>query len=188
MSFEMFDGRPEESVELSPKLAALAEQLSDDARMLGHRYPAPGVCSIAKFEAAIAEALRGEVSGGGLAEALDPQAVRASNRDTMAGSRTCVQWTIRVSICAVMVLAAMAIWQSAVQWGVHSDRVQSAAIKVAGPREARQIEQKKDYTGAIEGAVLRRVENVLRGLSAAEQEAVIDLLEDGSQRSESFSI
>jgi hypothetical protein len=194
MSFEGLDDpstseEPGESVELSPKLGALGEQLSDDARMLASRYPAPSgryLGNIGTFEAAIAEALRGECDRCDT-EQSDPHVTPAMTVGAV-GSRALWPWSVAIGVCAATVLIAAAIWQSVFPWSERYDRVLPAAAELAGRNEVTQSPEQEDDGGILEGATLRRAENVLRGLSAAEQEAVLDLLEEGSQRTASLSI
>jgi hypothetical protein len=183
------DGR-DDADEWPPKLSALGEQLSDDARMLARRYPAPDARHAVTFEATIAEALHDD-SGCSLRGTNVEQSYMAADRttaDTAAGfSRTSLRWSIATGICAAALFVAMAIWQTARPWVEPDNEVQSAEANI--PRERPTVVFPVARDGGLNhDEEASRDADFLRGLSAAEQEAVLDLLEDDSERSMSLSI
>jgi hypothetical protein len=166
MSFEgSDDGRRndffEDAVELPPKLAALAEQLGDDARALALRYPAQDVRKATEFP--------------------------APTYDAVMASSGLLRWSIVWGVCAATVLVAILTWRIAVQWDERNDRGRSTAVRVQPPVQVAPEDEKSGVRSSV-GATLLRAENVLRGLSAAEQEAVLDLMEGSTEPSASLSI
>jgi hypothetical protein len=190
MSFRGSEGLPEskgpeESVELPAKLSALAEQLGDDADSLALRYPAPDRCGRAAFEIAIAEALCAD--GHDLVDnnigSEDRREVRAPAGEMVAGWGMVVRWRMVACACAAMVVVAVASWEGAVRFWKSGEQPPSAAARVLNPVDSVRSEQ-----GISGEAALPREAMLLRGLSAAEQEAVLDLLEHGPEQSVSLSI
>lgn len=189
-----FDGRdtlpgnkgPDEAVELPGKLAELGEQLSDDADSLALHYPAPERRGGAAFEIAISAALcadrQDQVTND--AEFADRQVVRAPAGAAVARWGTVRRWSIVSGACAAMVFVLIASREGSVRW--RGDRPPSAAAHDAdSPVQPRS---ETDLGHSSGQRALPREATLLRGLSAAEQEAVLDLLEDGPERSASLSI
>jgi hypothetical protein len=189
MSFDGRDNRhgnsgPDEVVELPAKLAALAEQLSDDADSLALRYPAPERCGRAAFEVSIAEAMCRP--SGALSERAsdDTREIRAPAG--MADWGTLRRWSIVSGVCAAMLFVVVTSWEGVVRWREGGDPPPSAAAHLTNPPGALRVE--KDIGHSSGQAALPREATLLRGLSAAEQEAVLDLLEHGPEGSVSLSI
>jgi hypothetical protein len=174
--------------ELPPKLAALAEQLGDDARRLERRYPAREIHQLGRLQAAIAQSLIGHLTRR-QGDAADLVCQPADQAKTVAGrvisSKAIWRSSIAASAVAATVVFALAAWQAA----FHREPDRRAA-PVAMPAFADQVAQAGERADATAptAAEIRPVDNLLRGLSAAEQEAVLDLFEDGAEQSASLSI
>lgn len=165
MSFEGSDDNRrsdllDDAVELPPKLAAIAEQLADDALALAFRYPAQDRRGATAFPAPA------------------PDAAMASS-----GLR---RWSIVSGACAATLLVGVLSWRIANPWDERGEMEPSPAVHVQPPDQVAQADESSD--GSSVGAAHLRAENVLRGLSAAEQEAVLDLMEGRSELTASLSI
>ncbi len=195
MSFDSFENvQPvsgfDEEADLPPKLAALAEQLNDDARRLERRYPARQGHQLRNLQAAIARPLHGGLTSCGeeARAACQPATRSEMAADQGAKSRALRRWFIAASAVAATVAMVLTAWQ--VAFVDELERRASPAAPVAMPAAADQVAQAGDRPDGIapSAAEFRPTDNILRGLSAAEQEAVLDLFEDGAEPSASLSI
>jgi hypothetical protein len=174
--------------ELPLKLAALAEELGEDARRLERRYPAREIHELDRLQAAIARSLNGHVTRpqGDEADLVCRPADQAKTAASSVISANAI-WrsSIAASAVAATVVFGLAVWQAALRR--EPDR---RVAPVAMPAFADRVAQASERTGATAPttAEIRPVDNLLRGLSAAEQEAVLDLFEDGAEQSASLSI
>jgi hypothetical protein len=183
--------------DLPAKLQCLGEQLSADAAFLAARYPATaGPRRSTAFEAVVRQAL--DMADDRLsAEATDGAAdvnayVEAPHEQAKEGSRGSTWALIMAGGCATVILIAIASWQS---HGRDSrdqrmaDR-RSSSTSTAAPHQFAEVadEGAAEMPGGMAGRTSRTTDNVLEGLSGAEQEAVLDLLENRSERDGSLSI
>jgi hypothetical protein len=183
MPFEDSDHREpggnwDEFAHMSPKLMALAEQLSDDAKMLQERYPAKA------FDFAGLQAADDSM----LAICIGDGDHRQPRRIGRLLKSTAIRWSIIAGSGAAAVLSAVMIWQAA---GIHRDgesEADSQAIVVMAPEELFHMNDTTGRVGHSGAQEPRSAVDILRGLSAAEQEAFLDLLEDNHGSKESVSI
>jgi hypothetical protein len=153
------DQPTDETLELSPELNSLARQLSDEADRLAHCYTAD---STDRFTATAAAATRRDWRG-------------LKRLGMLAG------------VCAASVLTMFVGWQTIKHFN-HSDTVvEDHPLTV---EQSSQVAQRND-TGGFGGhsaEVIGDSDNVLKGLSGAEQEAVLDLIESHAMHKSSLSI
>lgn len=194
MSFERMNDPSQsesldEAADWSPKVEALAEQLRDDARMLALRFPAPDGRNVGRFEAVIAATLCGDAPVRRIENCPEhdsQQVTRASVPENAVVSAASRQWTIVLGASAVTLLAALAVWQTAREQGDGGDQSPTTAARRPKPEQIAQIDTLNVSGDSADAS--RHAKNLLRGLSSAEQEAVLDLLEFGPEAITSLSI
>jgi hypothetical protein len=170
MPFESRPGPDDESVPddlelaLSPQLSALADQLSADADSIAARYPSEASPALG---AAFWEQAR---------QAMNVEGLNPHQADREGRSR---RWMVVASSAA----AACVLVSALVTWRMAQEQLTENAP--AGGVVA-QGDSRGTPTGTKAESVLRV--NILKGLSSAEQEAVLDLLDRQLPIDASFSI
>ena len=151
----------EEALDFPPALAALAEQLSDEADSLASCFPARNAVTITAFAAAAATTTR---------------QWRSTRRLAVVSG-----------ICAAAVLVVLLGWQAVLRVSRDGAVVERGEIPVERSNQVAQLndlgDNRRQFTEMTGGE-----ENVLKGLSGAEQEAVLDLMENGVAHQASLSI
>ena len=151
---------------LSPRLSALADRLSADADSIAARYPIEASPAFGhEFWKQANQALEGEVS-----KRPQPEECAGRSRRWIA--------TISGAATACVLLAAIMIWRL-------SDRGESAGENFRASGIAQGDSRAQQGSADLEN--LMRV-NILEGLSGAEQEAVLDLLDRQMPTEPSLSI
>jgi hypothetical protein len=148
-----------EGLDLPPNLAALAQQLSDEADWLTGRYPAIAPDRIAATATAAATAAR--------------------------QGRSLKRLGVVMGVCAATTLVAVIGWQAVRN---RDNAVSEGRTPVV--EQSSQIAQLNEAGGfgRQAGETIGGEENVLQGLSGAEQEAVLDLIEPHAAHKTSLSI
>ena len=151
----------DDALALSPELNTLARQLSDEADLLAQCYPADGT---ERFTATAT-------------------AVAATRRDWINLKRL----GVLSGVCAATVLAVLAGWLALDRFNRDGSVVEGHTLAV---EQSSQVAQRNDTSGfgGHSADVIGDDENVLKGLSGAEQEAVLDLIESHAMHKSSLSI
>jgi hypothetical protein len=164
---------PDETAgELPPDLAALGRELSCDADLLARVFPASergASMAIATCAASAHSALRSD------AELHIPRHKRW-------------RWSIVGGASAAAVLVAVLSWQAA--GPLHDEAVGGRDGSAAGarPSQLAQLDGASGRAGPAAAEPMGITENVFTGLSGAEEEAVLDLLESDADQTASLSI
>jgi hypothetical protein len=151
--------RTDEALDFSQNMAALARQLRDEADWLAERYPASAIDRLAAAATTVATtALRWS---------------RLKRFGTVSG------------VCAATVLVAILGWRAVTNRDGEVSDVRAPVVEQTG-----QVAQLNEAggLGRQTGETIGGEENVLQGLSGAEQEAVLDLLESHAAHQASLSI
>jgi hypothetical protein len=170
MPFESQPDRDDESapddfeLALSPTLGALADRLNTDADSIAARYPSEASPALG---AEFWELAR---------QAMNVEGPSPSQPDRAGRSR---RWMVIASSAAAacVLLTALVTWQLTARQ-LTENAPTSGVVAQGDPRAT--------PAGAEPESVLRV--NILKGLSSAEQEAVLDLLDRQSPIESSFSI
>jgi hypothetical protein len=151
----------QDGLDLPPKLDSLAQQLSQEAQSLVECYPARSGDEFAAMATAVA----------------------ATSRDWRGVRRV----AIAAGVCAATVLVAFLSWRAAERF--NGDGGVADGHRLAAEQSS-QIAQLNDGGGfgRQTGEPIGDEENVLKGLSGAEQEAVLDLIESQAMHKTSLSI
>jgi hypothetical protein len=155
---------------LPDDLAALAEQLTDDASRLSARYPAPHIPADCQPHAAIAA-----------------QLVESAGRIEAAGRRRRAwrQWTLLAGGGLASALAAIATLSLASRPG--PEKLEDRIVTVPPPPDVVPIDRGAAAAAIPASRVPARASLSLGDLSAPEMEAVFDLLQQDSANSGSIS-
>lgn len=155
--------RTDESLDFPPDLAALAQQLSDEADWMAGRYPAQATAQATDKLAAIATA-----------------AATTSRR-----RRRLMRFGLVLGVAAATVVVAILGWQAVSNRDNAVSDGRTPVVEQSG-----QVAQLNDAGGfgRQTGETIGGEENVLQGLSGAEQEAVLDLIESHAAHKTSLSI
>jgi hypothetical protein len=143
-------------------LAPLAEQLRDDAMSLSRCYPPPDRLRLTALGAAFA--------------------TTAERRPTTR------RWLVFWGDCAATLAIAVLGWQAAARNGRHRDLVEHADSGPELPSRVAQLDDAEALGRRPTDEAVGHTRNVLKGLSGAEQEAVLDLLETHTAPQASLSI
>jgi hypothetical protein len=153
------DQLTDEALDLPPNMAALAHQLSDEAAWLAERYPARAPGSFAAIATAAATPAR--------------------------RWRRLIRFGVASGVCAATVLVAIIAWQAV---NNRDNAVSDGRAPIE--QQSSQVAQLNDASGLgrQNGETIGAEENILKGLSGAEQEAVLDLIESHAAHKTSLSI
>jgi hypothetical protein len=177
--------------DLPPRLLALAERLSDEAALLARRYPAPSARNgLDRFE----QALDGAAAYGDkvfATVAAKQSACLSAAAPLKRPRRAIAEWWMASAACVAIVLVVIA-WRGG---GPGEMIVQRGAASPSSSSEAGSQKAADQNTTGVQSVRTRADvnpldagKNLLEGLSGAEQEAVLDLLEIRSQQQGGLSI
>ena len=183
--------------DLPAELQVLARQLSADAASLSARYPAtPEQRRATAYDVALGQGI--DATNDPSYEVTFAEAVTVDNwiesaqGDNDRVARGSMPWLISAGICAAVTLIALVSWQTDEDDGRDrrtADRRASATSAGAPPQVAKlDVDRAAQAPSEASTSTNRVAENVLGGLSGAEQEAVLDLLENRSEQEGSLSI
>jgi hypothetical protein len=183
--------------DLPAELQVLARQLGADAASLSAQYPGtPEQRRLTSIEVALdhgtdmADAERSFGAWGGFVGVAGR--AQAADDDANGVAVRAMPWLTAAGTCAAAIFLAIASWSSQ----VHDGRDRSTAVRhpkapsTVAPHDVVQGADKhsEQTQAATPGATHSTAHNVLEGLSGAEQEAVLDLLENRSEQEGSLSI
>jgi hypothetical protein len=148
-----------EAPDFPPNMAALAQQLSDEADWLAGRYPASVSDRLGPTATAVAKAAQ--------------------------HWRSLKRFGVVSGVSAASVLVAILGWRAVTNRDSEVSDVRAPVLE-----QSSQVAQLNDAGGfgRQTGETIGGEENVLQGLSGAEQEAVLDLIESNAAHKTSLSI
>jgi hypothetical protein len=181
--------------DLPAELQVLAKQLGADAAFLAARYPAtPEQRRATAYDVALGQGI--DVTDDRSYAATFAEAVGVDSRVASAhdnndpSARGSMSWLVAAGTCAAVTLIALVSWQTNEDDGRRTADRRASATSAGAPLQVAKVDDERSaQTPSGTAATIRRTsDNVLEGLSGAEQEAVLDLLENRTEQEGSLSI
>jgi hypothetical protein len=150
-----------EELDLSPQLRSLAGKLSEEADQLSQCFPAY--------------------------RAEQFSAIASAAAATRGNRRSLRRLTVVSGLCAATALIAVLGWHAVGRFNPRDAKVEGHTLTAV---ESSQVAQLNGASGIASqnSEAAGGAENVLKGLSGAEQEAVLDLMESHAMQKTSLSI